>query len=79
MCSSVSSACLQYGQHWEVIMPRWCARTAVHSPRQKCAQQGAFLFRLKGGDAGTYQPPVCVIVHARKLSWPPGYKLGDLL
>ena len=22
MCSSVSSACLQYGHHWEVIMPR---------------------------------------------------------
>ena len=32
MCCSVSSACLQYGQHWEVIMPRWCARTAVHNP-----------------------------------------------
>ena len=22
MCCSVSSACWQYGQHWEVIMPR---------------------------------------------------------
>ena len=32
MCSSVSSAFLQYGQQWEVIIPRWCAQTAVHSP-----------------------------------------------
>ena len=32
MCCSVSSACWQYGQHWEVIMPRWCARTDVHRP-----------------------------------------------
>ena len=32
MCSSVSSACLQYGQQWEVIMPCWCARAAVHNP-----------------------------------------------